>query len=342
MLRIREGLFADDELGVLIDPCNAALAERLGLFDEIIVFRIFSEAGHKLLPSRREYLRLRQVVGEVDVAIDLRPDGHSGCTLDRLLPAKTYRIRNRQDEILERLGSSGGQTWVRAPDKPDEYWFLSHAIASARARLMFDFAQAVAGSHGPAHSDVFGDASCQAAALLRRHFSGEAEGTLVICPEARNRDKEWPAAETLALVHELMRRGFQLRIIGERKLPAFPDLPVGWDLRGRTTLLEAFETIARAEAFIGFDSGPAHFASLLGVPAVTIFNGTTDPNLWAGVHSEGLGWTVWPALSERRARRGSKAGYWTQRGDQAPELREGSVEAVLACVDQALSHGAIK
>ena len=294
MGRLREGLAAGDSLSVLIDPCNAALAERLNLFDQIFVFRIFGEDGQKLLPSRREFETLKATVGHVDVAIDLRPDGHSGLILERLMPRTTYRISNRQADIVSRLGKLGASALASKPEKPTEHWFYSRAIEAARTRLMFEFADAVAVALGAAGPAPFNDAAQETAELLRQHFPRQGDGTVVFCPEARNTDKEWPAADMQSLVAEVIRRGYRLRIIGQRKSPAFPGVPPTWDLRGRTTLLEALEMVASASAFIGFDSGPAHFAGLVGVPAVTIFNGTTEPRLWAGVHTDGLGWTVSP------------------------------------------------
>ena len=55
------------------------------------------------------------------------------------------------------------------------------------------------------------------------------------------------------------------------------------DFFGKTTLPELVDTIARADLFIGNDSGPAHLAALLKRKMVVIFSGTNDFRRWSPV-----------------------------------------------------------
>jgi heptosyltransferase-2 len=54
-----------------------------------------------------------------------------------------------------------------------------------------------------------------------------------------------------------------------------PALVVGW-----TTLPQLAALVARARAFVGHDSGPAHIAVAAGVPSVLVYSGVNDPRRW--------------------------------------------------------------
>jgi ADP-heptose:LPS heptosyltransferase len=51
------------------------------------------------------------------------------------------------------------------------------------------------------------------------------------------------------------------------------------EVRRPATLLDLLDEIARAAAFLGTDSGPAHLAGIIGVPTVALF-GPSDPTRW--------------------------------------------------------------
>lgn len=52
------------------------------------------------------------------------------------------------------------------------------------------------------------------------------------------------------------------------------------DWRGTLGIRELAALLARAELFVGADSGPAHLAALMNTPSVTLFSGTNDVEQW--------------------------------------------------------------
>lgn len=52
------------------------------------------------------------------------------------------------------------------------------------------------------------------------------------------------------------------------------------NLAGRSTLQQSAALLARADLFVGNDSGPAHLAAAVGTPAVVLFSGTNQPEQW--------------------------------------------------------------
>lgn len=294
LLRLSDGLNPGDRLTLLVDPCNAELARILLPDIDVVVFRIFSPAGAKLLPSSSEFKRLREALGEVDIAVDMRPDGHSGLVLSRLAFARAYRISNRGNDIEHKVGHDGIPRLVPAAHDPSTWWFYSLTMQGARPRLMFEFADAVARSLGANAVCSLEQGLARAGKLLRARFRRVDEGAIVFCPEARNAAKVWAARDWRKLVDTLLQEGLRVQLVGQRGWPRAPGSARCDDRRGTTDLLEALAHIARARVFIGFDSGPAHFACLIGVPTVTIFNGATDPGVWTGIPLVGPAWVATP------------------------------------------------
>ncbi len=53
------------------------------------------------------------------------------------------------------------------------------------------------------------------------------------------------------------------------------------NMAGKTTIGTLGGVISGALLFVGVDSGPAHIAAALGVPAIILFSGVNDPRKWA-------------------------------------------------------------
>ena len=98
--------------------------------------------------------------------------------------------------------------------------------------------------------------------------------------------KLWPPARIAALASRLEARGIHPVLLGSPEARGLADAVqaaaagpirslVG---RDRPALLAAL--LAELDALVGADSGPAHVAAAVGVPAVTLF-GPTDPRLTA-------------------------------------------------------------
>jgi len=98
--------------------------------------------------------------------------------------------------------------------------------------------------------------------------------------------KLWPSARIAELAMRLEARGVQPVLLGSPDARGFADAVQAASARpirslvGRDhpNLLPAL--IGELDALVGADSGPAHVAAAVGVPAVTLF-GPTDPRLTA-------------------------------------------------------------
>jgi ADP-heptose:LPS heptosyltransferase len=108
--------------------------------------------------------------------------------------------------------------------------------------------------------------------------NGENRAYTVLHPAASAPDKTWPAAGFLEVARHLEEKwGLDPVFVGagEDDLAPFRAYRVvaGAPLARLKTLM------ARASAFVGNDSGPAHIAAAFGIPSVVIF-GNSDLELW--------------------------------------------------------------
>jgi ADP-heptose:LPS heptosyltransferase len=98
----------------------------------------------------------------------------------------------------------------------------------------------------------------------------------IIHPFATAAAKTWHAAGFLAVAEHLKQSGLDPVFIGGGEdLSAFR----AFRTISGAPLSEIKSAIAGAALFVGNDSGPAHMAAALGVPAVVIF-GASDPAIW--------------------------------------------------------------
>ena len=128
-------------------------------------------------------------------------------------------------------------------------------------------------------------ASPERGRAILRAYGGGGEGRWVaLAPGAEyGPAKRWPARSFAALaraLHERGRRTLALGTSAERPLGQELARAGTLDLCGRTTLAEALDVLAAAEAFVGNDSGLLHVARALGRPAVGVF-GSSDPGATA-------------------------------------------------------------
>lgn len=113
-------------------------------------------------------------------------------------------------------------------------------------------------------------------------------------------EKRWPAERFAALIGMAGARGLHVVLLGDSRDSAEAskatalagDAPVT-DLTGRTGWGEAAAVMERCLAFVGPDSGLAHLACAVGIPAVVLF-GPTDP---ASLYATGLASPVVSGLS---------------------------------------------
>ena len=123
----------------------------------------------------------------------------------------------------------------------------------------------------------------QQATLKKLGFSGELPPVLALCPGAEyGPAKRWPVAHFAQVARDKLAQGWQVWIFGSAK-----DRPVAeqindlvgdqcQNLAGSTTLAEACDLLALAEAVVTNDSGLMHVAAALGRRLFCLF-GSSDP-----------------------------------------------------------------
>ena len=129
------------------------------------------------------------------------------------------------------------------------------------------------------------------ALAVRRRAGGAAPAGLplapfvVVHPGTSMPARAWPAERHAALVDALHDAGRAVVVTGA---PAEIDLtarvarprPGVSDLGGRTSLAELAEVLARADAVVVGNTGPAHLAAAVGTPVVSVFAPTVPAVRW--------------------------------------------------------------
>jgi len=106
---------------------------------------------------------------------------------------------------------------------------------------------------------------------------GPPHNYAIIHPFATTAGKTWPASEFLAVAQHLKQSRLEPVFIGGGS-DDFSPFRAFRAISG-APLSEIKSLMAGASLFVGNDSGPAHMAAALGVPAVVIF-GDSDPAIW--------------------------------------------------------------
>jgi ADP-heptose:LPS heptosyltransferase len=115
--------------------------------------------------------------------------------------------------------------------------------------------------------------------------SPAADGPVVIHPGAGSPAKCWPIERFTDLAKRVIAAGRRTCVvIGEverERMPAssLRQLKEVAELREPQTLVELYDLLKTASAFVGNDSGPGHLAGILGLPTVSLF-GATAPATW--------------------------------------------------------------
>lgn len=126
-----------------------------------------------------------------------------------------------------------------------------------------------------------------------RNLVGE-EPYVVVHPGASVPARAWPPLHHAAAVELLEGAGHRVVVTGgpgETELMATVAGPSGIDLGGLTDLQSLAGVLARAEAVVTGNTGPAHLAAAVGTPVVSLFSPVVPAVRWApyGVPLELLG-----------------------------------------------------
>lgn len=125
-------------------------------------------------------------------------------------------------------------------------------------------------------------------ARKRLETSGFMDDILVaVSPGATFSHKVWPTDRYVGLCRALFERyGCRFLVVGidaDQPMGAMLRAALGTrclDMTGKTSLTQLAALLSRCRLFVGNDSGPAHMASAVGCPCVTVTSALDFPGLW--------------------------------------------------------------
>ena len=247
---------------------------------------VLSTPALEILKRSRPDLRLAVMVEDQFRAVfEGNPD------LDETLPPTLGALRRWRPTLCLNLHGGGRSAWMTAFSGARYRAGFGHFRYQPVYNVRIPRAQEILGVERKVHtaehlaSAMFylGAAICEVprAKLLA---GGSACPTktqtgafAIIHPFATTAGKTWPAAGFLAVAQHLKQSGLEPVFIGggDDDLSPFR----AFRTIAGAPLSDIKALIAGASLFVGNDSGPAHMAAALGVPAMVIF-GASDPAIW--------------------------------------------------------------
>jgi lipopolysaccharide heptosyltransferase II len=117
-------------------------------------------------------------------------------------------------------------------------------------------------------------------ALIEALFRAPARHRVVLAPGTNWATKRWPAEYFAAVANAMAARQAQVLLVGSPAeaaavLEVARRAPAAVNLSGQTTLPQLAALMARCDAVVCNDSGPAHIAGAAGTPVVQIYGATT-------------------------------------------------------------------
>jgi ADP-heptose:LPS heptosyltransferase len=111
---------------------------------------------------------------------------------------------------------------------------------------------------------------------LLRHTRGNGRPGILLFPESRRREKEWPHFRQLsaALAREFPR--LTVTIVAQNKISGIGAAENLCNLSGNTSIEDMAWLVQNCSVVVANDSAPVHLAAALKVPVVALF-GPTDP-----------------------------------------------------------------
>ena len=180
--------------------------------------------------------------------------------------------------------------------------------------------------------------------LLRSARVDPDRKLLCIAPGSIWPTKRWPAAGYAKVVDAASSRGLVPLLIGSAddrglclEVARLASSPVAM-LAGRTTISELLALLERSRALVGNDSGPAHIASAVGTPVVSIFGSTVPEQGYTAYGSQT--WIV--EQGDLDCRPCGRHGLRRCPLDHFRCMREVGAEEVLGQVDELLRSGGVE
>jgi heptosyltransferase III len=203
---------------------------------------------------------------------------------------------------------------VKVPDAPESFaGIVPHTTEHRHSQLWFTGLP-----RGPIPpAQLFPQPAAAASAAQKIAEKGIAPGTpyALLQPGARTAPMRWPLGKFAALakwlrdahnIASVVNIGARDEALAAQAVSAFqgtaaiPDPPL--------TVRELIALTAAASLFVGNDSGPAHIASALDRPTVTLFS-ETDPAQWGPRNARGIAFSTGATFTHPR---GDKAVLQTQ------------------------------
>ncbi|WP_086706763.1 glycosyltransferase family 9 protein [Streptomyces antimycoticus] len=133
-----------------------------------------------------------------------------------------------------------------------------------------------------------------------RQPPARAVGAVLVHPGAAYGARRWPVKRWIHVVRQARELGREVVVTGSRdeaelahEIAAAAGLDEGAVLAGRTDdVLDLAAAVAAADVVIAPDSGPAHLATALGRPSVTLF-GPSSPQAWGPPRDEPRHRVLW-------------------------------------------------
>jgi ADP-heptose:LPS heptosyltransferase len=240
----------------------------------------------EILKRSRPDLRLAVMVEDRFRAVfEGNPD------LDEILPPNLGALRGWRPVLCLNLHGGGRSAWMTALSGARYRAGFGHFRYRAVYNVRIPRAQEILGVERKVHtaehlaSAVFylGAPLVEIPRAKLVASAGTSAGTAgmsacaTIHPFATTAGKTWGASGFLAVAQHLKQSGLEPVFIGGGG-DDFSPFHAFRAISG-APLSEVKSLVAAASLFVGNDSGPAHMAAALGVPAVVIF-GASDPAIW--------------------------------------------------------------
>ena len=252
---------------------------------------VLSTPALEILKRSRPDLRLAVMVEDRFRAVF---EGNPG--LDEIVPPALGALRRWRPMLCLNLHGGGRSAWMTALSGARYRAGFGHFRYQAVYNVHIPRAQEILGVERKVHtaehlaSAVFylGAPICDIprakvvasvgmSADTARMSACATKTTAVIHPFATTAGKTWGAGGFLAVAQHLKQTGLQPVFIGGTTDDLSPFR--AFRVISGAPLSEIKSLIAGASLYVGNDSGPAHMAAALGVPAVVIFT-ASDPAIW--------------------------------------------------------------